>query len=185
MGIISLFSSIALIVFQVNRKSCVQNVFHSSASRAFVTRKRFSACWENSPIPIERCLRHRAAHPFRMLQRQFLPKKKARCRTSITPTLHRTFHHRLLCLFSSSCRTSCSCSCSFFLLILFQDFLHNLLRHKPILHFRFGLAVLCIGAFLSFQKHRILCVQLADARELFVRAVLFLISIKRLFRCAA
>ena len=83
---------------------------HSSASRAFVTRKRFSACWGNSPIPLERCLRHRAAHPFRMLQRQFLPKKKARCRTSITPTLHRTFHHRLLCLFSSSC----SCSCSFF-----------------------------------------------------------------------
>ena len=87
---------------------------HSSASRAFVTRKRFSACWGNSPIPIERCLRHRAAHPFRMLQRQFLPKKKARCSMSITPTLHRTFHHRLLCLFSSSCRTSCSCSCSFF-----------------------------------------------------------------------
>ena len=84
------------------------------ASRAFVTRKRFSACWGNSPIPIERCLRHRAAHPFRMLQRQFLPKKKARCSMSITPTLHRTFHHRLLCLFSSSCRTSCSCSCSFF-----------------------------------------------------------------------
>ena len=38
----------------------------------------------------------------------------------------------------------------FFLLVLFQDFLHNLLSHKPILHFRFGLAVLCIGAFLSF-----------------------------------
>ena len=104
---------------------------HSSASRAFVTRKRFSACWGSlhsvpvgakprstgpraPPIPIERCLRHRAAHPFRMLQRQFLPKKKARCSMSITPTLHRTFHHRLLCLFSSSCRTSCSCSCSFF-----------------------------------------------------------------------
>ena len=47
------------------------------------------------------------------------------------------------------------------------------------------LPVLCIGAFLSFQEHRILCVQLADARELFVRAVLFLISIKRLFCCAA
>ena len=73
----------------------------------------------------------------------------------------------------------------FLLFVLFQDFLHNLLRHKPILHFRFGLAVLCIGAFLSFQEHRILCVQLADARELFVRAILFLISIKRLFRCAA
>jgi len=73
----------------------------------------------------------------------------------------------------------------FLLFVLFQDFLHNLLRHKPILHFRFGLAVLCIGAFLSFQEHRILCVQLADARELFVRSVLFLISIKRLFRCAA
>ena len=84
------------------------------ASRAFVTRKRFSACWGNSPIPIERCLRHRAAHPFRMLQRQFLPKKKARCSMSITPTLHRTFHHLLFSLFSSYCRTSCSCSCSFF-----------------------------------------------------------------------
>ena len=33
---------------------------------------------------------------------------------SITPTLHRTFHHQLLCLFSSSFCTSCSCSCSFF-----------------------------------------------------------------------
>ena len=41
-------------------------------------------------------------------------KEKNRCSMSITPTLHRTFHHRLLCLFSSSCRTSCSCSCSFF-----------------------------------------------------------------------
>ena len=30
----------------------------------------------------------------------------------------------------------------FFLLVLFQDFLHDLLCHKPILHFRFGLAVL-------------------------------------------
>ena len=79
MDIISLFSSIALIVFQVNRKSCVQNAFHSSASRAFVTRKRFSACWGNSPIPIERCLRHRAAHPFRMLQRQFLPEFQKTC----------------------------------------------------------------------------------------------------------
>ena len=73
----------------------------------------------------------------------------------------------------------------FLLFVLFQDFLHNLLRHKPILHFRFGLAVLCIGAFLSFQKHCILCVQLADARELFIRAVLFLIGIKCLFRCVA
>lgn len=52
---------------------------HSSASRAFVTRKRFSACWGSlhsvpvrvkprftepraPPIPIERCLRHRATH---------------------------------------------------------------------------------------------------------------------------
>ena len=78
MGIISLFSSIALINFQVNRKSCVQNAFHSSASKAFVTRKRFSACWGSlhsvpvrakprftepraPPIPIERCLRHRSA----------------------------------------------------------------------------------------------------------------------------
>lgn len=69
----------------------------------------------------------------------------------------------------------------FLLFVLFKDFLHNLLRHEPILHFRFGLAVLCIGAFLSFQKYRILCVQLADARELFVRTVLFLIGIKRLF----
>lgn len=31
-----------------------------------------------------------------------------------------------------------------FLFVLFQVFLHNLLRHKPILHFRFGLAVLCM-----------------------------------------
>ena len=51
----------------------------------------------------------------------------------------------------------------YFLLILFQDFLHNLLSHKPILHFRFGLALLCIGAKEAAQnlvladvlKHRI------------------------------
>ena len=91
-----------------------------------MTRKRFSACWGNSPIPIERCLRHRAAHPFRMLQRQFLPKKKARCSMSITPTLHRTFHHRLLCLFSSSCRTSCSCSYSFFCSSSFRIFVNRI-----------------------------------------------------------
>ena len=67
-----------------------------------MTRKHFSACWGNSPIPLEQCLRHRAAHPFRMLLRQFLPEKKVRCNMSITPTLHRTFHHRLLCLFSAA-----------------------------------------------------------------------------------
>ena len=54
----------------------------------------------------------------------------------------------------------------FFLLVLFQDFLHNLLRHKPILHFRFGLAVLCIGAFLSFQKH---CIHRANGAGLSAR----------------
>ena len=41
-------------------------------------------------------------------------KEKARCSMSITPTLHRTFHHLLFSLFSSPCCTSCSCSCSFF-----------------------------------------------------------------------
>ena len=87
---------------------------HSSASRAFVTRKRFSACWGNSPIPIERCLRHRAAHPFGCFNGSSCQRKKARCSMSITLTLHRAFHHLLFCLFSSSCRTSCSCSCSFF-----------------------------------------------------------------------
>ena len=43
-----------------------------------------------------------------------MAKKEARCNMSITPTLHRTFHHQLLCLFSSSCCTYCSCSFSFF-----------------------------------------------------------------------
>ena len=126
---------------------------HSSASRAFVTRKRFSACWGNSPIPIERCLCHRAAHPFRMLQRQFLPKKKS-------PVQHEHYTHTAPD-FPSSTTLSIFfflphfllMQLLFFLLVLFQDFLHNLLRHKPILHFRFGLAVLCIRAFLSFQKH--------------------------------
>ena len=143
-----------------------------------MTRKRFSACWGNSPIPIERCLRHRAAHPFRMLQRQFLPKKKS-------PVQHEHYTHTAPD-FPSSTTLSIFfflphfllMQLLFFLLVLFQDFLHDFLCHKPILHFRFGLAVLCIGAFLSFQKHRILCVQLADARELFVRTVLFLIGIK-------
>jgi len=63
------------------------------------------------------------------------------------------------------------CKQGFFLLILFQDFLHNLLRHKPILHFRFSLAILCIRAFLSFRKHRILCVQFTDTWELFVKTI--------------
>ena len=44
-----------------------QTHVHKLASRAFVSRKRFSACWGNSPIPLERCLWHRAVHPFRML----------------------------------------------------------------------------------------------------------------------
>ena len=87
---------------------------HSSASRAFVTRKRFSACWGNSPIPLENAacgigLRIRSGC-FNGSSCQ----RKKRCSMSITPTLYRTFHHRLLCLFSSSCRTSCSCSCSIF-----------------------------------------------------------------------
>ena len=59
----------------------------------------------------------------------------------------------------------------FLLFVLFQDFLHNLLRHKPILHFRFSLAILCIRAFLSFRKHRILCVQFTDTWELFVKTI--------------
>ena len=114
-----------------------------------MSRKRFSACWGSlhsvpvrakprstgpraPPIPIKRCLRHRAAaSPFHSgphkadvhrtscarsgcFNGSSCQRKKARCSMSITPTLHRTFHHRLLCLFSSSCRTSCSCSCSFF-----------------------------------------------------------------------
>ena len=40
---------------------------HYLASRAFVTRKRFSACWGNSPIPLERCLRLRST-PVRAKQ---------------------------------------------------------------------------------------------------------------------
>ena len=38
-------------------------------------------------------------------------KKKKQCRKILLSCT--AFHHRLLCLFSSSCRTSCSCSCSF------------------------------------------------------------------------
>ena len=108
---------------------------HSSASRAFVTRKRFSACWGNSPIPIERCLRHRAAHPFRMLQRQFLPKKKS-------PVQHEHYTHTAPD-FPSSTALSIFFFLPHFLLmqllfllfVLFQDFLHDFLCHKPILHF--------------------------------------------------
>ena len=109
-----------------------------------MTRKRFSACWGNSPIPIERCLRHRAAHPFRMLQRQFLPKKKS-------PVQHEHYTHTAPDIPSSTALSIFFFLPNFllmqllyFLLILFQDFLHDLLRHKPILHFRFGLAVLCM-----------------------------------------
>ena len=108
---------------------------HSSASRAFVTRKRFSACWGNSPIPIERCLRHRAAHPVRMLYRQFLPKKKS-------PVQHEHNTHTAPG-FPSSAILSIFFFLPHFLLmqllfllfVLFQDFLHDFLCHKPILHF--------------------------------------------------
>jgi hypothetical protein len=44
----------------------------------------------------------------------------------------------------------------FFLLVLFQDFLHNLLCHKPILHFRFGLAVLRIKFLLLKSGRRLI-----------------------------
>lgn len=87
---------------------------HSSASRAFVTRKRFSACWGNSPNPHRTLPAASGCASVPDALTAVPAKEKARCSMSITPTLHRTFHHRLLCLFSSSCRTSCSCSCSFF-----------------------------------------------------------------------
>ena len=101
-------------VFTVLELMVTSHKYHSSASRAFVTRKRFSACWGNSPIPLENAacgigLRIRSGC-FNGSSCQ----RKKRCSMSITPTLYRTFHHRLLCLFSSSCRTSCSCSCSIF-----------------------------------------------------------------------
>ena len=64
---------------------------HSSASRAFVTRKRFSACWGNSPIPIKRCLRHRAAaSPFHSGPRK--------------ADVHRTSCARSGCFNGSSCQ---------------------------------------------------------------------------------
>ena len=63
---------------------------HSSASRAFVTRKRFSACWENFPIPLERCQRHRAAaSPFHSGPRK--------------ADVHRTSCARSGCFNGSSC----------------------------------------------------------------------------------
>ena len=121
MGIISLFSSIALINFQVNRKSCVQNAFHSSASKAFVTRKRFSACWGSlhsvpvrakprstgpraPPIPIERCLRHRAAaSPFHSGPRK--------------ADVHRTSCARSGCFNGSSCQRKRGCRISKYFLL--------------------------------------------------------------------
>ena len=53
---------------------------------------------------------------------------------SITPTLHRTFHHQLLCLFSSSLLHFLLMQLLFFLLVPFQDFLHSLPVSRPILH---------------------------------------------------
>ncbi len=80
---------------KINRKSFqILNDFfrtHSSASRAFVTRKRFSACWGNSPIPLERCLRHRAAaSPFHSGPRK--------------TDVHRTSCARSGCFNGSSCQ---------------------------------------------------------------------------------
>ena len=99
-----------------------------------MTRKRFSACWGNSPIPIERCLRHRAAHPFRMLQRQFLPKKKS-------PVQHEHYTHTAPDIPSSTALSIfffllhfLLMQLLFFLLVPFQDFLHSLLCSRPILH---------------------------------------------------
>ena len=96
---------------------------------------------------------------------------------SITPTLHRTFHHRLLCLFSSSCRTSCSCSCSIFCSSSYRIYCTIFCATAnpafPIwscgtLHRSFS--------FVPEASHTLRSV--ADARELFVRTVLFLIGIK-------
>ena len=64
---------------------------HSSASRVFVTRKRFSACCGNSPIPLEHCLRHRAAaSPFHSGPRK--------------ADVHRTSCARSGCFNGSSCQ---------------------------------------------------------------------------------
>ena len=81
---------------------------HSSASRAFVTQKRFSACWGSlhsvpvrakprftepraPPISIKRCLRHRAAaSPFHSGPRK--------------ADVHRTSCARFGCFNGSSCQ---------------------------------------------------------------------------------
>ena len=43
-----------------------ETIFEPTSTRLFVTRKRFSACWGNSPPSYRNAaLRHRAAHPFR------------------------------------------------------------------------------------------------------------------------
>ncbi len=109
---------------------------HSSASRAFVTRKRFSACWGNSPIPLERCLRHRAAHPRSGCF------NGSSCQRKRSPVQHEHYTHTAP-VFPSSTALSIFFFLPhfllmqplFFLFVLFQDFLHDFLCHKPILHF--------------------------------------------------
>ena len=49
---------------RVSNHRAFKTVFTLLQASFFVTRKRFSACWGNFLIPIERCLRHRTAHPF-------------------------------------------------------------------------------------------------------------------------
>ena len=97
---------------KINRKffQILNDLFriHSSASKAFVTRKRFSACWGSlhsvpvrakprstgpraPPIPLERCLRHRAAaSPFHSGPRK--------------ADVHRTSCARSGCFNGSSCQ---------------------------------------------------------------------------------
>ena len=99
---------IAQHALRVNKKCRLLISCKSSASRAFVTRKRFSACWGSlhsvpvrakpwstgpraPPIPIKRCLRHRAAaSPFHSGPRK--------------ADVHRTSCARSGCFNGSSCQ---------------------------------------------------------------------------------
>lgn len=108
---------------------------HSSASRAFVTRKRFSAWLGKLPNP-HRTLPAASSCASVPDALTAVPAKEK------SPVQHEHYAHIAP---DNPSSTTLSIffflpnfllmQLLFFLVVLFQDFLHNLLCHKPILHF--------------------------------------------------
>ena len=113
-----------------------------------MTRKRFSACWGNSPIPLERWLPAASSYASVPDALTAVPAKDK------SPVQHEHYTHTAPD-FPSSTTLSIFfflphfllMQLLFFLLVIFQDFLHNPLRQE----FAWGLTPdLCLWSMTSF-----------------------------------